>query len=230
MTRDRSKDPPKTAAELMAELQNDPAFRARQEAKEAARRSGQAAYASAAEGVLRELRTVGFDVQSVGELRKRRSYKKAVPVLARWLPRLADKAVKEDVIRTLSVPWARDAVPVLLKEYRDALEGDPAGTGLRWAVANGLEVLATDEVFDDVVELLHLGPGASRQMLVLALAKMTRPEAVEVLVNLLDDEEVSGHVVSALAKLGAAVPREKVEPFLKHKADWVRKDARKLLR
>ena len=67
-------------------------------------------------------------------------YKSAIPVLLRWLPKVAYSSLKEDIIRTLSVPWAKpEATPILLEEFKNI--EDPTGTGLRWVIGNALEVL-----------------------------------------------------------------------------------------
>jgi hypothetical protein len=224
MKRDRSKDAPKTAAELMAELRQDPEFVRGERARAEKQDADVKGYTEAATGILDELRRVGFSVSAVGELRSGRRYKKAIPILLSWLGRVADEHIKEDIIRTLSVPWAKEAGPALVAEYRRT-----AGS-LRWAIANALEVLASDEIFNDLVELaLDREGGQARQMLALAVAKTKSPDAKDALMQMLGDEEIAGHALSGLAKLKADVPRTVVEPFLEHSAAWVRKEAKKLL-
>lgn len=116
MKRDRSKDAPKSAAELMAELNADPDYVARIRQRERQQTENLDNYRRAAEPVVRELVASGFKVQSVGELRQSGAeYPTAVPILVRWLPRIENEQVKEDIVRTLSVPWAApDAGPALI--------------------------------------------------------------------------------------------------------------------
>ena len=58
--------------------------------------------------VVAELRSLGFDIEYIDDLYSRRlSYKRAIPVLLGWLPRLTNYYVKESVVRALSVPWAK---------------------------------------------------------------------------------------------------------------------------
>jgi hypothetical protein len=125
------------------------------------------------------------------------------------------------------VPWAKPAAaPVLIEEFKAA--NDPTGEGLRWAIANGLAVVADDAVFE---QLLHLVQdkqyGKAREMLVVALGNMKDPRAVAVLMNLLDDEEVVGHAVMALGKLKAPAARARLTILLQHSKDWVRDEAMK---
>ena len=58
---------------------------------------------------------------------------------------------------------------------------------------------------------------------------MSVPEALDLLLQLLEDEEVAGHAVTAIAKMGAKVPREAIEPFLEHEAGWIRENAQKIV-
>ncbi|MCB1034641.1 MAG: HEAT repeat domain-containing protein, partial [Acidobacteria bacterium] len=227
MSRDRSNDPPKSAAELMAELQGDRQFQARRALQAQQQRENLDAYNNEAGPLLAELAEKGFPVSSVGQLRQEgKQYSAAVPALLRWLPQISNRAVKEDVVRTLSVPWARPAAgPALVQAFREASD-----SGLRWAIANGLAVVAEDEVFEDIAELArNRAFGKSRQMLAVALGNMTDPRAVPLLLDLLEDEETVGHAVIGLGKLGATVAESRLRNLTAHPTKWVREEAKKAL-
>ncbi|WP_128755384.1 HEAT repeat domain-containing protein [Aquimarina sediminis] len=49
------------------------------------------------------------------------------------------------------------------------------------------------------------------------------------LVNLLDDEDVTAHVISSLRKLKSKKSASKISKFLNHKNPWIRKEAKKAL-
>jgi hypothetical protein len=227
--RDRSGDRPKSAAELMAELQREPEFVARQKQQEDDRRRNIESYRAAARDVLADLAAAGFKVEAIGELRRvGTQYREAIPVLMRWLSRVQEAAVREDIVRTLSVPWASDAAPLLIAEFERT--EDAAGTGLRWSIGNALEVLANDELTEPMIRLVtDQRYGKAREMVVLGLGKMKDPRVVDVLLNLLADEEVVGHAVMALGKLRAKNARARIEPLLKHPKPWIRKEAKKAL-
>ena len=183
--------------------------------------------------LLAELAEAGFPVASLTELRTSGlRYRAAVPVLLRWLPLTSDRQVKEDLVRALSVPWAR---PVAARPLIDEFEGvdervDPAGTGLRWAIGNALSIVADDSVFDELVRLVQDRTcGKARQMVVVGLGRSKRPEVVPVLIRLLDDDDVSGHAVKALAKLGAEEARPALERMVSDPRSWVRNEAKKAL-
>jgi HEAT repeat protein len=157
-------------------------------------------------------------------------YRKAVPVLLEWLPRVTDRKVKEEIVRALSVPWAKpDATRPMIEEFRRVDESvDPAGTGLRWTIGNALDVLADDSCFEELVGLVHERDfGKARQMVVLGLGKSKRPEAAQVLLGLVDDPDVDGHAVKALAKLKSPAARAALERKLDDSRAWVRGEARK---
>ncbi len=227
--RDRSGDRPKSAAELMAELQRDPEFVARQKQQEDDRRRNFERYRTVARDVLAELAAAGFDVESIGDLRRLGTpYPKAVPVLIRWLPSVQDVAVKEDIVRTLSVPWAREAASLLLAEFEQA--EDSTGTGIRWAIGNALEVLANDEIAEGMIRLAtNREYGTARQMVVVGLGKLKDPRILDVLTELLGDEDVVGHAVMALGKLRTKTARSRIESLLNHPKPLVRKEAKKAL-
>jgi len=230
MSRDRSRDTPKSAAELMAELQKDPEYQARIQRLEQQKRENAASYGKAAEPILRALGAIGFSVGTVGELLRhgRRNYRAAIPTLLKWLPQISDRHVKEDIIRTLSVPWAKPAAArVLIDEFRKTED-----KGIRWALANGLEVVADDTVFDEIVELVRDKEcGMARQMLAVALGNMKDRRAVAVLVDLLGDgEEVAGHAVMGLGKLKASEARVHLNAMTRHPTEWIRDEAIKALK
>lgn len=230
MTRDRSNDPRKSAAELMAELRQDPEYRDRVRRREEQQQRNAESYARAAEPVLRDLAAKGFHVRTIGELRQSKAeYRSAVTTLVHWLPRVSDSQVKEDIVRALSVPWAApQATKVLIKEFRQA--EDATGTGLRWTIASGLAAVADESVMDDLVHLvLDRQYGRSREMLALALGNVSTPQVVDVLIELLDDEQTLGHAVIALGRLKAAKAHSRLRNLTRHRIKWIREEARKAL-
>lgn len=229
-------DIPLTASELLAGLEHDPKYLARLEELERHKRRAREDYDRAAAPLLQELAQAGLRLEVVADLvknelyRNKANYEIAMPILLRWLPHIEYRHLKEDIIRTLSVPWAKSAVPVFLEQFQKL--HDPEGTGLKWVIGNALEVLADDNIFDELVEIVRdKQHRRAREMVVLALAKMKNPQAVDVLIELLDDEEVAGNAVWALRKLGAkaAKARPYIEPFLTHPETWIRNEAKRAI-
>lgn len=185
------------------------------------------------EAVLADLGAAGYQVRSLADLRHSGvRYREAIPVLLAWLPQVADRRVKEEIVRALTVPWARPAAtrPMIAEFRRVDSSVDPTGTGLRWTIGNALEVLADDSCFDELAELARdRRYGKARQMIVLGLGRSKRPEAVEVLVGLVDDPEVDGQAVKALGRLKAPAGRAALEGKRDDKRAWVRREARRAL-
>ena len=139
----------------------------------------------------------------------------------------------DDIVRTLSVPWARrEGTRPLIEWFRSLPPHDgPAASDPRWVVGNALEVLAHQAVADELLELAQdRRYGEARQMVVLGLAKLTKDKrAVPVLLALLDDPDVTGSAIMALGKLKAVKARDRLQQFLDHPEPFYRKEARKAL-
>jgi hypothetical protein len=100
--------------------------------------------------LLLELNAAGFPDTSLAGLRNSgRRYTKAVPILLRWL-QTDDLILKEQIIRALSYPWAREtALPALLKGFESLpLDAGALPSSVRWAVGNALETMWDDKYFD----------------------------------------------------------------------------------
>jgi HEAT repeat protein len=222
------KKPVKTAAKLMAELNQNPEYVARQrELAERSRRNVEE-YREAAAPLLAELAAAGFVVQSVSKLHQKRfNYESVVPLLVKWLPLMSNPRVKESIVRALSVPFAQEAAPLLVEEFRRA---DPEPNGLKWAIGNALDVVGNDAVMDEMIDLAtDQSHGKAREMVVSGLGNMKDRRVVPILIDLLKDEEVFVNAMVGLARLGATSARSSIEPFLKHPKPYVRKEAKKAI-
>lgn len=219
-----------TAAELMRTLQNDETYVAKRREVNSTRERLRALHYEIAAPIIEDLQAEGYHVDSLDVLRQSGArYTNAIPILLKWLPKIADVNVKESIVRTLSVPWAKPkAAAPLISEFRGA--PDSSVCGLKWAIGNALEIVADNSVFDDLIELVKdKRHGTARQMLAVALGHMKDPRAVDVLIELLDDEQIAGHAIIGISKLRAKKARPQLEHFLTHTKAWVRKEAAKAL-
>lgn len=174
----------------------------------------------------------GLDIKSVFDLvNSKASYPQAIPVLLECLPGIRDKWIKEGVVRALSVKEARgNADAALVHEFKSIPPDDREHQSLKWAIGNALSTVATDKVANDLYELAQdKAHGKAREMVVVALGNLRDPGAVEVLMNLLDDEEVCGHAIIAVTKLKAPQAVPKIQYLTKHPKPWVRKEAGKAI-
>ena len=179
--------------------------------------------------ILFELSQVGLDVKWIEDLyNKRFDYRRAIPILLRWLPRVENPAVKEAIVRALSVTWARhtEAPALLIEEFRTSNND----SGLKWAIGNALSVVADDDVVSDIVGLIKdKTHGKAREMLVVALGNMKTPDVKYFLIGLLEDEDLAGYAIMALGKLRAKEARHAIEHLITHPKSWVRREAKKAL-
>lgn len=157
-------------------------------------------------------------------------YQDAIPALIKCLGMVSDNWIKEGIVRALTVKEARGkADKALVSEFR-SLPTEQEYFCLKWAIGNALSVVATDAVFDELVELVRdKRHGRAREMLAVAIGNMKNPAAADVLIELLGDEEVAGHAIMALGKLKAEKARPYIERFLDHPKAWVRREAKKAL-
>jgi len=218
-----------TAGELIAQREKDPIYLARVQETEKQRRIAVEENFKELAPLLTELAVAGYKVRHPQELVRLFPRKEVIPILLKWLPKLTRPDAKESVVRALSVPWAKPiaAIP-LIAEFRNA--PDSMNTGLKWAIGNALEIVANDDVFNDIVELVRdKRHGKAREMLAVALGNMKNPQAADVLTDLLDDEEVVGHALIGLRILKAKQARTRIELLINHPTAWIRKEAKRAL-
>lgn len=182
-----------------------------------------------------DLAAVGVEAESPWVLvNTRATYKAAVPVLLEWLdlaedevPRWQRDGFREGLVRALTVKEGRGvAAPVLVREYYR-----PGGSSsYQWAVGNALEVVADDSIFEELAAVVRdKSFGTARRMAVMAMARMKNPDAVDVLLEVVDGDDVAGQAVVALGRLKATSARHAIERHLDSPRAWIRKEAKKAL-
>jgi HEAT repeat protein len=200
-------------------------------------------YAESAHGVLADLAAAGFpDLEKVGELRQRGvRYEAAVPVLLEWLPKVSYLMLSEDIVRTLSVSFAKKlAAPVFLRLFRDppVLQdplrpetSEPAEEYLRWIIGNGLGIFADPSLAGELIELaMDRRFGKARYQTVAALPKTKDERVPGVLLSLLDDPTVCAHAIAALGRMRVTAARPAIEAMLASSDKNVRDEAKKALK
>lgn len=184
----------------------------------------------AASPVLADLLRAGFKVNTISDLYNQQfNYKGAITLLLDWLPRIQNFAVKEEIVRAISVPWAKgtDAPKLLVEEFRNQI----SNPGLQWAIGNALSVVAENEIKDDIIGLIRNQEyGKAREMLVVSLSNMRASDVEPFLLELLDNEDLAGYAIIALGRIKSKSARQYIERFLVHPKSWVRKEAQKALK
>jgi hypothetical protein len=227
---------PVTAEELMSELDADPDFIARRDEAERQREAAAAAFRESAKPVRAALRSAGLPDGGFGSFVSARGaeyfgepefdHERAVPVLLECLPRTEDPRVKEAIVRHLSTKYAKPiAAGPLVEEFRRTPADQQA---LKWAIGNALDAVTDNDALPELLEWVRdQQHGSGRQMIVLRLGRAPkRPEIAETLVDLLEDEDVALHAMSALRQqLGPKAARPHIARLQSHPSDRIRAQA-----
>lgn len=182
----------KTAAELMAELNSDPDYKARMQAQEEARQKLLNDRAREAAPVLKALALSGIEMQSIWDLSDGgKSYPEAIPVLFEQLRLEYPDHVREAILR--ATPYAR----CRWEELVDIFEHNTANLSpeIRYVAALALSCAVDDTVLDDVIRLVKdKRLGLDRVPLLLALKRSKSPKAKVLLLELRGDPDLGRQI------------------------------------
>jgi len=194
----KKKQEGRTAAELLAELNADPAFVARQREKENALRCKEIEWRRAEAPIVTDLRQVGEEVESVWDLvNTTRPYPRAIPILLKHLGRPYPDRVREGIARALAVPGAKVGLGTLLELF--SRDPDQTALGSKQTIGRAIAAASDDEVLDDLIALVRdKKHGANRIALLDPLVRSSDPRAHSVLLELREDPELSHEVRVAL--------------------------------
>ncbi len=216
-----------TAAELLAKLNQNPEFVAREARRAREEASNVARFESLAAPILQDLRALGVSPSSLDRLAHEYAPLSTdiVKVLLKWIPRIADDYLQESIIRSLGATRARfDGKPLI-----EAFENSQS-EGLRWAIANTIAEARPTGVVDWLIGVIQdQDYRDARQMLLLALARLAPKQiANDILSSVFD--QFPGHAALALAESGG--PRELA--LLRAKRSkykgWIKKEIDKAVR
>jgi hypothetical protein len=172
-----------------------------------------------AQPLVDELRAAGFEVYdlwkwSLRSLKHVADVRDAATILLRWLDKTDSPELKSAIASVLDDPRARKlATSPLLEEFRRMRSPDLNGREwpseavgrqrrLKTSLGNALKTLARDEHFDELAELIRdPAHGHRRGYLLLALGHVKSDAAVDLAVEMLEDEEVSVWALRSLAEM-----------------------------
>jgi HEAT repeat protein len=192
---------PKTAAELLKELQSDPEYRARKQRQEKEHQLTLERARREEQPLVDELKSVGIEVQSAWDLVNRREpYPTAIPVLLKHLHRDYTAKTREGIARALAVYDSAPHWDELLQLFRSEVVDTP--NGVKWALACCLAAIAGREQLEDLKEIvLDPSHGQNRAIIVRALGDLPGDDVVETVERLVDDADVSAEAKIALRQL-----------------------------
>jgi hypothetical protein len=164
-----------TAAELMAQLRQDPEFCAREKLhEEEVERHRQLSRIEQAQ-LLSELREVGVVVDCVWDLvNTRAEYPAAIPVLVRHLSNSYTLPVKEGIARALTVEYAgREALRKLIGEFLK--QDENSANSLKWVLGNAIGAVATSSDEEALISLVtDRAHGTAREGVIAELPRVVK--------------------------------------------------------
>jgi hypothetical protein len=180
------------------------------------------------------LRAWGEDCESVYDFVNGMPFrnKNSIDALIGLLPIITDDRIKEGIVRALNDPMSRGkAEKSLVREFKSLpMPSTPSSHSVQWAIGATLGSLDMKLVTDDLLEIASdRRYGSSRQMIVHSLNRLREGRVIPLLIDLLQDESVRGHAITALRKAGAKSAVEFIEEYVSDKNPWIRRTAKSAL-
>ncbi|WP_185153867.1 HEAT repeat domain-containing protein [Dysgonomonas sp. 520] len=182
--------------------------------------------------IVEKLAEVGIIVSSIDDLvNTRMRYPQAIQVLVDLLNYDYEHlGIKEGIVRSLTVKEAkRIANMPLLNEFKKMKYNH---LSYCWAIGNAFTVIIQEDDVDHILEIVKdKRNDYSRQMFILALAKIKsrKSDIEDVLIPLLGDNSITGHIITTLGNLKSEKAKSKIELFLNHEKPYYRKNAKNAL-
>ncbi|HOA78529.1 MAG TPA: HEAT repeat domain-containing protein [Bacilli bacterium] len=176
--------------------------------------------------LLKEVNDCGYNYKNylqIGAISKQD--KVLIPVLLKHLKLLKSPQWKQIVVRSLGVRGFYDATETLLEEFHSS-----DNNSYKWAIGATIDNIKDKRYEDEYIKIINdKKNGTSRQMFVLLLGRLKSAKAIDSFINLLDDEDINGHIIVAMKyyKNKDLIPY--IEPFLNHEKAWIRREAKKAI-
>jgi len=169
----------------------------------------------------------GVQISSINDLMKiNHKYTDLVPILLKHLKEITDEVDKEFIVRCLGVKGFFEATKPLMEEFYNSSK-----ITYKWAIGNTLAIIEDANFIDEYIRIVKdKKHGISRQMIVESLGKFKNPKVVQILIELLQDQDVAGHAISALSNFKKLEIIPHLEPFLNHKTAWIKREAIKAIK
>ncbi|MCG1021470.1 HEAT repeat domain-containing protein [Sutcliffiella horikoshii] len=174
----------------------------------------------------KEIRFKDIQISNINDLMKiDKSFKDVVPILLKHIREIVDESDKQFLVRCLGVKGFTEATEDLITEFKNS-----RNLSYKWAIGNTLSIIQDKSKVEELLEIIQdKKHGIARQMLIIAVAKMKEKKGIPILLDLLNDEEVNGHVISGLAYYKDPKLIPYIEPLTNHPISWIRNEAIKIV-
>lgn len=164
------------------------------------------------------------DFNDIGRLRT--CHKEVVPILLKYFDKFEGHNYRQGIVAALGVKGFTEATERLIKEFHST-----SREFYKWSVGSSLSKIQDKGFEDEYIKIVkNKEHGMARQMVTIGIGKMKSEKAIPVLIELLDDEQVNGHVITALGYYKDPKLIKYIEPFINYKEAWKRNEAKKVLK
>ena len=179
------------------------------------------------EKLLQDIRNNGVDIACVDDLIKISiQHRKLIPLIIGCIQSVDSERDKEFLVRCLGVKGFYEASRPLVNEFYRS-----NSILLKWAIGNTLSIIKDPDILPDLIKIAqNKEHGIARQMIVDGLGFYKTDDVKNVLVELLTDDDVTGHAISAIRKIGDKELARHIEPFMDHEKTWIRNEAIKTVK
>ncbi len=191
-----------------------------------------------------ELRKVGYDIKDTYYfVNNEDPSPEVIKIILKYIPLIDNSVYKEGLIKSISVKGIKDAVPILLNEYRKSHNSQTM-----WIIGNALWAIQDNAIADEIIELLDsefvledqdgslentddIKPTVVRakETLLWALGATKDKKAIPILKKYLTDELLAGHALEGLKYFKDPQLIPDVKSLLKHEKKWVRDKAKRYI-
>ncbi|NVJ59338.1 MAG: hypothetical protein HWE27_03055 [Gammaproteobacteria bacterium] len=186
---------------LQKKLKQQQSLRKQKEARKEIKKEAYLELQEESKEFLQELKSFGLELDSIADLESLSdNYDFAIPVLLSNLNKNYSNRLLAIIIRALTIPAAEGIANQKLLEMFKTVENDK----LRWIIGNALATVASENDIEQLLDILtEPSYGKARNMLVHAVARLQKTEAVPTLVDCLNDNDLVAQSAIALGNLKA---------------------------
>jgi HEAT repeat protein len=179
------------------------------------------------EKILADIREKGVEISSINDIiRIDKKYRDLIPIILTHLVEVTDISDKDWLVRCLGVKGFTEATDTLIEEFYKT-----TNQSLKWTIGGTLEIIQDIKSFERLLKIVQEKEhGIGRQMVTVALGKIGDTRAVPVLLDLLNDEDITAHVIWALSYFKDPKLIPYLEPYLNSKKTLVRNEAKKAIK
>lgn len=180
------------------------------------------------EMLMQDVKNKGYSIESMHELELiTKKEKDLVPVIIKHIKLVEPINLKEWLLGCIKKRGLYEASDFLLKEFKDSND-----KLYQWSIGDALEIIKDPSICDELITIaVDKSYGRARERIVAALGYYKENIKIrKILVDLLEDKDVTGHALEALKKCGEKEDITFIEPYLLHKNAWIRKEAEQAIK